>query len=221
MIEYLVDHPGGQTLESLRCIAINVIGRAGFGQNQPWSPYVQGVTTDSKGGRAAYFGALSLLTSKILEAALISPKVLKLSFMPLTLRVLGREMERIPQYVKDMLQEERKIVEKASAPRSNFLSMLVQLSDKEKTLGPYGASLTEAEISGNIFLFGTAGFDTTANTMGYAVILLAAYPEWQDWIREELHDLGPDLTTGKYEEVFPKCQRLLALMVNQPFLFTR
>lgn len=96
--------------------------------------------------------------------------------------------------------------------------MLVQLSDQGKTKGGSGLSLTEDEISGNLFVFSAAGFDTTANTMGYAVTLLTAYPEWQDWIREELQSLEPDNSKWEYKEVFPKCQRVLAVMVSLFYL---
>ena len=51
--------------------------------------------------------------------------------------------------------------------------------------------------------------------MGYAVILLALHPEWQDWVREELQVLDEDPSAWAYEDVFPRCRRTLALMVIQ------
>jgi len=89
----------------------------------------------------------------------------------------------------------------------------VQLSDQGKSGSSSGLSLTEDEIKGNLFTFSAAGFDTTANTMGYAVTLLAAYPQWQAWIREELQSLDLDSSKWQYKETFPKCQRMLAVMV--------
>lgn len=91
-------------------------------------------------------------------------------------------MSKVPGHIKEMLEGEREIV--SDQPRDNFLSMLVRLSDQEKKSS--GKFLTEEEISGNLFTFTAAGFDSTANTMGYAVIMLTAYPEWQEWIRQRL-----------------------------------
>jgi cytochrome P450 len=73
--------------------------------------------------------------------------------------------------------------------------------------------LSDQEISGNLFIFTVAGFEATANTMGYAVLFLAAYPAWQDWIREELGHLPADPLAWKYDEVFPRSKRVLAVMV--------
>jgi hypothetical protein len=82
-----------------------------------------------------------------------------------------------------------------------IVSTLIRLSDQEKeqTEGQTailskekrpitgGSSrsnsyLTENEIAGNLFIFTATGFDTTTNTMSYAITLLAAYLEWQTWI---------------------------------------
>jgi cytochrome P450 len=214
MLEYVVDHPGGETLDGLRSIAINVIGQAGYSQKLPWSPNLRELTEEVKSGRTAYFTTLSMVTSMFLEAAMLPTKLMRLPLMPPTLRSLGKHLERISQYTQEVLEEERQAATIGSDSRNNFLSLLLQLSDEEKRRGQSGFSLTDEEITGNLFIFSSAGFETTANTMGYAVILLAAHPEWQDWIREELHGLDADVSTWTYEEVYPKCRRTLAVMVT-------
>lgn len=72
---------------------------------------------------------------------------------------------------------------------------------------------------GNLFVFTAAGFDTTANTMGYAMTLLAVYPEWQGWIVEEIDEVLADQAEGtegelEYNEIFPRLVRVLAVMVR-------
>lgn len=211
MLDYLSKRPGSQTLSGLRCLAINVLGQAGCGQAQPWLPELPIHSKEELNGRAGYFSAMALITDMLPEAAFLPHKLLQMSFMPLARQALGRHLEKIGQYTKDMLNDERKAAKHESGPRNNFLSSLVQFSDQGTDTKP-GLTLSEEEISGNLFVFSVAGFDTTANTMGYAVCLLAAYPEWQDWVREELATL-PDISQWKYEETFPKCQRTLAIMV--------
>lgn len=213
MLDYLEKNPGDNTIDGLRNIAINVLGHSCYGQSQPWSPesYNPGNNLPKEG--SSYFQAISLVTIMILEAAFLPSKLLKLPVMPQSLQMLGNAVEDLPKFTKKMLDQERKVADQDSGPRNNLLSMLVRLSDQGKKEGGSGLSLSEDEISGNLFLFSAAGFDTTANTMGYAVTLLAAYPEWQDWIREELQSLDIDISKWEYKETFPKCQRVLAVMV--------
>ena len=59
-----------------------------------------------------------------------------------------------------------------------------------------------------------AGYDTTANTMGYAFAMLALHPEWQEWLAQELDKVLPNSEADvDYESTFPKLPRTLALMV--------
>ncbi|QSS51007.1 cytochrome P450 [Histoplasma capsulatum var. duboisii H88] len=212
MIKYMLKNPGNKTLDGLRSIAINVIGQAGFNQSGVWAPTMRNRTGKATTGKAAFWETFSLTTEMLLEGAFLPTKVMRLPFMPPTLRLMGYHMERAPIYMKEVLDEERKALENATGRRNNFLSFLLKLSDEEKNSGENGFSLADDEISGNLFVFSTAGFETTSNTMGYAVAHLAVYPELQDWIREELRTLDPDPSKWKYEEVFPKCRRTLALM---------
>ena len=57
------------------------------------------------------------------------------------------------------------------------------------------------------------GFDTTANTMAFALVHLAIYPEWQEWIREEIDKQASAGLSIVYDKCYPKMKRTLALMV--------
>ncbi|KAJ5102060.1 hypothetical protein NUU61_004282 [Penicillium alfredii] len=143
----------------------------------------------------------------------------RLPIMPRALQMLGYQLQKIPEYTHSVLEEERKVMESGSGARNNFLSLLLRLSDEEKRRQS-GFSLSDEELSGNLFVFTTAGFETVSNTMGYAVTMLAAHPEYQAWIREELQDLDMDSTTWAYDDVFPKCKRTLAVMLETLRLFS-
>ncbi|CAG8273734.1 unnamed protein product [Penicillium salamii] len=208
MLNYMVQHPGDQTLNGLRVIAKNVIGKAGYDTDTTWSPNERHLPGGLSNGSGGYFHTMSLIANNIIPAALLPTWFMRLPIMPNSLQLLGAQMNRVPQYIQTMLAAEREAA--SEKPRDNFLSMLVRLSDQEKMSS--GKFLTEQEISGNLFTFTAAGFDTTANTMGYAVILLTEYPEWQDWIREELKSLDEDVTKWKYDIVYSKCPRILSVM---------
>lgn len=214
MLDYLEKHPGGETLDGLHNVAINIIGHAGYGQSQDWSPEPYKLAANIQKEELSYFNAIGLITVMLLEAAFLPPKLLKLPIMSPALRLLGKAMEDLPQISRDLLDSERDAAKQRTGPKNNLLSMLVQLSDEGKRADKSGLFLTEDEIRGNLFTFSAAGFDTTANTMGYAVMLLAAYPEWQDWVREELESFDLDSSKWEYETTFPKCRRVLAVMVG-------
>jgi cytochrome P450 len=230
MIDYLAHHTGGETLDGLRSVAINVLGSAAYGYSQPWSPgfaaSLSNGNNDEKNwgtGRVAYFKTIALVVDSFIAAVLIPSSIKKLPFMPKELQFIGRQMERVPQYVKEIFDAHRTATKSPeseggenSRKKDNVLDMLLQYSqNREKSTSTNGLYLTEDEMSGNLWVFTAAGFDTTANTMGYAVMLLAAHPEYQDWIREELCGLGDaDIAPGEYEKGFGLCPRILAVMVS-------
>lgn len=197
------------TLDGLRKIAINVIGKAGYNREQKWSLTEFDSSTNKTTGKEAYFEMLGLATNMILQAAFIPQKIMQLPFMPFTLQTMGYHLERAPQYIDEILRNEK---QSETSRENNFLSLMLQASE-EKLDSEAKYPLTKEEINGNLFVFTTAGFETTANTMGFAVIFLALYPEWQSWIQEEIHNLGTSDLSSEYEKVFPKCRRILALMV--------
>ncbi|KAI2848382.1 hypothetical protein CBS11852_2944 [Aspergillus niger] len=220
MLEHLLQHPGGDTLTGLRSIAINVLGQAGYGQNQTWSPdFVEALGEDWQGPRVSYFKTIAMVTDRFVEAVLIPNSLKMLPCMPQSLRQLGRQMGKVPEYIKEILNEERNTKSsEVSKTRHNLLDMLVRFADRgEKDSSKL--SLSEAEISGNLWVFTAAGFDTTANTMGYAVMFLAQYPQWQDWMREELSQLDANTSSWGYE-TFSQCPRVLAVMFETLRLFT-
>lgn len=49
--------------------------------------------------------------------------------------------------------------------------------------------LTEEELWGNVFVFNLAGYETTASALSFALPYMAAYPEVQQWMMEEIVNL--------------------------------
>jgi cytochrome P450 len=228
MVEFMISQPGGasrQSVTGVRSIAINVLGQVAYGQSMEFRPVE--LPKDPK-AKFSYVDAISLCVENIIFASLIPTYVLKAFFMPTVLRTVGSAREQLPDLAKDMLQAERKRIASGSSIRENIMSMLVRLSDKgraEKDPSAAGGQyLTEEEIAGNMFLFTAAGFDTTANSLAYAITVLAAYPEYQVWVQEELDFVLNSLDQTDnldYAAVFPRLTRCLAVMVANklsPFL---
>ncbi|KAK3321511.1 cytochrome P450 [Cercophora scortea] len=210
MVEYMLQRPDNgeaESVSSLRAIAINVLSLVGYGQPKPFKP--QKLCQDPT-AVMSYTDVVSLCGELIVLAAFVPSWILRLSIMPKLLQTLGVAMERLPTLTAEMLDEQR--AHSDGHQRDHFVSQLVRLSDAGKTGETTAQYLTEEEIAGNLFLFTAAGFDTTGNTLGFAVTWLAAQPEWQRWTQEEL-----DCVLGKhgmhdYATVFPKLTRCLAVM---------
>ncbi|KAK4565720.1 hypothetical protein LTR86_003568 [Recurvomyces mirabilis] len=137
------------------------------------------------------------------------------------IRSLGHAVDEFPVHTKALLEEERQRSRTAKDGQTSrsIISQLLQASaDSEK-----GEGLTEEETVGNIFIFAVAGFDTTANTLSSALVLLARYPKWQNWLQEEIDRLlPPNLTSEEvdYASVFPQATRMLAFLFGVLRLYT-
>lgn len=203
-----------QTIEGLRTIAMNVLGSAGYGTPQSWK---QEEKTSDSHYRLTYVEAVSAVINNIIAVAVIPPKIFSLPIMPESVQRIGIGLQEFPLRTKEMLEAERKSASSDSSPRNNMMSTLVRLSDNAKNgedVQSKSQNLSEEEILGNLFQFTSAGFDTTANTMAYAVTILAIETEWQEWIIEEIDSVLKGEQGDNYAKVFPKLSRCLALMVS-------
>ncbi|TLD09466.1 hypothetical protein PspLS_12014 [Pyricularia sp. CBS 133598] len=239
------------TIPGLRSIAINVLSRIAYGSGKSftvWNPSYDPKTDMS------YVDAIAISTDLLIAAAFIPAWIMRLPVMPISLQTLAAALPKLPDLTKNMLEQERERISSSSADDmttttgakkrpDTIMTTLLRLSDQAKEEAASGdnkartadgassvgnkAYLTEPEIQGNLFVFTAAGFDTTANTMAYAVALLAAHPQWQPWIQAEIDSVAGSVTCdqqGKlqvpeYGEVFPKLIRCMAVMLETLRLF--
>jgi cytochrome P450 len=223
------------SIPGLRAIAINVLTRVAYGRHTPFS--ISSTYRDPTKD-LSYVDAISLVVDLLLAAAFVPASILKLPFMPKLSKRLGKALQQLPSLTVDMLDQERKKTSSSAVDgvhQNTIMTTLVRLSDEareqernesrhfatsEKSLATANIQyLTEEEIAGNLFIFTAAGFDTTSNTMSYAICLLAAFPEWQAWIQAEIDVVRGDLRNDhvamqNYAMSFPKLTRCLAVMVS-------
>lgn len=127
--------------------------------------------------------------------------------------------------MSDMLNQERSLTIQGGSGRGTLVSYLVRASedrepdevDSRNRHRPTARSLSLSEMLGNIFVINFAGHDTTANTLAYAMLMLAAYPDVQEWIAEEIrHVLEVQKSDiQNYETTSPRLKRCLAVLVSQ------
>ena len=207
-----------ETAADTATLALHVLTSVGFGLSYPFHG---GVRDLPKGHRMTYRDALSLCLQNIITFAIFPKKFLNLSFLPAKLRKVGLAAREFQKYMEEMISLERSVAAKRDYGNRNLIGSLIRASEEaQKSSEPRDHALlgfSDEEIFGNIFAFNLAGHETTANTLATAIVLLASRPKYQKWIAEEIRDalkVSGSAEQGKYEEIFPKLQRCLAIMVR-------
>jgi cytochrome P450 len=128
-----------------------------------------------------------------------------------------------------MLDEETSLLARGKTGTGSLMTSFVRALDthrkeeanvKNDTGQSLSKGLTVDEILGNIFVINFAGHDTTANTLAFGMLLLAANPEVQDWVAEELREVvkNVDSENWDYSVLFPELKRCRAVLVSILYL---
>nr|OQO16771.1 hypothetical protein B0A51_14993 [Rachicladosporium sp. CCFEE 5018] len=227
MMGEVFDKADGNAAEStevfnmMKKITINVLAGGAMGQDVTWD-------SDKDDKPRPGYKMTYMQSCKTVIEAVAGPIILPIwflksypSFLPghKYLSELGIAVEEFPAHTKHFLQMESERAERESGQtRSNIASQLLRANRGD---GKSNTSLTDEELMGNLFVVSAAGFDTTANTLSYALALLCRYPEVQDWMFEEVDellsdDMGDDFD---YVAIFPRVVRIMAVMLETLRLF--
>jgi cytochrome P450 len=200
-----------------RTLSLDVLAATGFRKSYKFRSSTELGADEAR----SYRGSLAITLDNALFMMLVPPRILSLPFVPKTWKRVGQATKDFRQYMMDMFNEERRLLNAGKPGTGNLMSSLVRVSeDEQKEDVKDGATglkgLTMNEILGNIFVINFAGHDTTANTLAYSMLLLAAYPEVQQWVGEELKEVVHDSSseTWKYGELFPRLKRCQAVLVS-------
>ncbi|KAK2610232.1 hypothetical protein N8I77_003682 [Diaporthe amygdali] len=214
-------------------VSLNILATAALGESWDFQPAHHAETTrreiqSGDGQATSYRESLHTLLSSV-RTLVLTPKWLYrvpewcipseyLSRFVSTHKVFGK-------YMEDMVRQRKADIANGNTRTddSTFLSALVLKSEEvrrdeesKKTGGNTTASLSNAELYGNLFTYNLAGHETTANSLSFAIYLLAAFPEWQEWVREEVDLVYGAPVDGKvntaYEDVFPNLKRCRAFL---------
>lgn len=78
---------------------------------------------------------------------------------------------------------------KGGCPQKDLLGLLLEENHEE---GRLGKTLTARELVDECKTFFFGGHETTALALSWTLLLLAAHPEWQDRLREEIRQVTGD-----------------------------
>lgn len=225
------DQDGIKTLDrDAKTLSLHVLTSAGLGISYP---FLSARNPPGSDFGMNYRDALALILEHLLVLLAIPPILLSLPFIPHRWAQVGQATKDFQKYMLEMLEKEKKLISDRSPGTGNLMSSLVRESEKAEKTGiekqradNEGAiveerrGLTDNEILGNVFLYIFAGHETTGNVITYSILLLATYPQWQEWVAEEVDyfvEDGQPTETWDYE-VYPRLKRCLAIMVMIPCL---
>ncbi|KAF5361409.1 hypothetical protein D9758_006230 [Tetrapyrgos nigripes] len=113
-----------------------------------------------------------------------------------------------------------KAVGASGALLRNMVKANLDVDDNEKAEEDrVGYALTDRELISDMFMFFTAGYETTANTMSSVCAVLALYPDIQQKVFEETKSLWPNGTPTGIDEVDYK-QTFSSLVLHLNLLFS-
>lgn len=168
----------------------------------------------------SYRESLKLVLDNVILMMLLPPKLWTIPFLPKSWARVGNATIDLRQYMVDTLNEELRLLDAGKHGTEAFMSLFLRASEfeqkkKAQSKINQASGFTVSEILGNIFFINFAGHDTVANNLAYSILLLAAYPDFQDWVGEELQEVLKDSTcdSWRYEQIFPRLKRCLAVQV--------
>ena len=200
-------------------LTLHVLTGAGFGV---FYSYAKGVSSPPTGHEVSYRDALLKVLQNVVLLTILPQRWTSSPYAPTKLQYLGRAIKEFRTYMSEMLADQRRLMAKQEATPRTLLSALVRASEEAENSGTDAGplrGLTDEEMYGNMFVFNLAGYETTANTISTGIVLLAAYPEWQEWISDEINCVLDDdekSPSWQYANAFTKLPRCLAVMVSVP-----
>ena len=206
--------------KDLRTLAINVLAFAGFQKSYPFKSSQQ--AKERSRDPSSYRDALAIILQNVLVLLAVPSQVFSLPFLPTKWAQVGWAKKVFKQHMLDQIADEKQLIWEGKPGSGTLVSNLVRASEQpqdRKDFNPTARSkpLSIDEILGNIFVFNFAGHDTTSISLAYALFLLVAHPEVQDWISEEINFYlasEDNPSQWQYESTFPKLQRCLAVLVR-------
>jgi hypothetical protein len=196
---------------------LNVLAAAIFNKNYPF----EGVKSkpSAPDDSYQYRDSLSTILSSIVQIFIFGEHGLKSWWTPKSWKDAAVAIDVFRSYILGLISEEREHASRGIEQNQHLVAALVRACEVEKRAqsvqpGRRDMSLTETEIISNLFVYAFAGNDTTAIVLGHLLVDLAAHPETQNWIAEEIHHYlpGDDYAQWDYH-TFPKMKRCLAVVV--------
>ncbi|KAK2609107.1 hypothetical protein QQS21_002334 [Conoideocrella luteorostrata] len=202
-------------------LSLKVLASIGFQKSHGLPGRVDNTSAEGEGG--SYLDALQTVLEGIILLLLIPARYLDLPIMPTGWRRIGRASKLFKRHMEQMIAAEKDNMDQGGSGSGGIMTAFVHALEEHETNrnNPQDAKtgkrgLSKDEILGNLFLVNFAGHDTNANTISFALMLLAAYPDVQNWIAEEVESVtnGRSVEQWEYKDLFPRLVRCRAVVLE-------
>ncbi|KAK8079208.1 cytochrome P450 monooxygenase [Apiospora phragmitis] len=110
-----------------------------------------------------------------------------------------------------VVAEEKMAIDDGKPGSGGLVTSLVRAIDHVSKRGV----LSLEETLGNVFMINFAGLDTTANVLAFMIMRLAAEPDLQDWVHEEILAITQGRPVEDWEyDLFPRFKRCYAVFLE-------
>ncbi|KAI0487071.1 cytochrome P450 [Xylaria cf. heliscus] len=217
------------TADDVRTLSLHVLSKAGFGKSfkfQAHNEHELNNTNPEFDPALNYKESLKIVLDNCVLIMALGKGFLSRPWLPSRLRKVHQACVAFQDHMTSVYKEEKRAFAEGHSSDRNLLSSLIKASNQEASSTDLGfglsAGLTEAEIYGNMFVFNFAGHDTTAHTLMFAIAYLAANPQVQSWLSEELRVMFGKRTVDEwdYRSDFLKLTRCHAILMETVRLCT-
>lgn len=210
-----------------RTISLNVLAATGFRKSYDFRGSTDTSTT-AQDEAGSYRDALQTVLDNAIVLMILPYKYLQGSLVPKSLVRIGNAARSFKKHMVQMLDDETSAVRDNKPDSGSLMSSFIraldtherEVSAQPEVRGKRGGKrgLAIDEIFGNLFVINFAGHDTTANTLAFTMLLLAAHPEVQVWVAEELSAIDAMKTSAvdewNYNTIFPRLKRCQAVLLE-------
>jgi cytochrome P450 len=205
-----------------RMLSLNVLAGVGFGEYYEF----RGSTEPVVDKIGEYRDSLQTVLENIILLLIVPFRVL--TMVPGRWARIGNAGIAFKKHMEKMLEDETEALRQGRSGSGGIMPGFVRAADlyhRESAADPNfkGAKkgLSVDEIYGNLFVINFAGHDTTANTLAFATLLLAAHPDVQAWLAAEIDAVAKYKAVEEwdYKLMFPRLIRCRAIVYETLRLF--
>lgn len=206
-----------------RTLSLNVLAATAFRKSYAF----RGSSESSIDETGNYRDTLQTVLDNVIPLMMLPYRILASSWFPLpkSLAKIGNAAVTFKKHMMNMVEEEAAALGQGKPGSGGIMTALVRALDvhnREVAASPVVGKedrkgLSIDEVFSNLFVINFAGHDTTANTLAFATLILAAHPEVQDWISEEVKLVTADTPAEEdwdYKTIFPRLKRCHAVFLE-------
>ncbi|KAH7379437.1 cytochrome P450 monooxygenase-like protein [Phaeosphaeria sp. MPI-PUGE-AT-0046c] len=222
MLKYWIENqPINTTTNDTKVFTLNVLAAAIFNKSYSFKgAEASNKPTHYQDGSTTYRDSLGKILANMIPIFICGEQGLQAWWTPKSWKSAGTAIAIFRSYVTGLIEEERDAMRQGVHRNEHLVAALVRAcANEEANIIPVqvkrSTTLTEQEIISNLFIYAFAGNDTTAISLCHILVHLAAHPETQKWIAEEIRHYLVDADESKWPyDTFFKLKRCLAVVME-------